>query len=409
MVRIHADERATALLAPVRASLDRGLGLLPDGPPLILTVAPVEGFSRQVPGGIELSDALERARIHHPDEPPGPLPPLDRWRRAAACVLEGAATNELARRTGLQPGDDWRWVGAAIHAADVVAPELGLALPDLATAITTGCPGDHPRAGIAVMRAWQHEGTDPIQQVRYLLEGGVISGPEWLRLGRWVLSPSGARAQLPVAVERVAPIDIPAQLRPWSWAPVAVPAHPRGGRIRIEGEGAIEEPWASGGQPLSTLAGALQAGARLLPDPGGPLGAWEVASAEGFGQVMGARGIVFMFRPDGRLELVLADAFVGPLAAVAMADEVGTSGTCTGRWRVAGNHLVRFSEIETRSLTMHGHRDRFLMPARGFGLGEWLSALSEDVWSWQRTGDARLILRGRMLGGQVEVRLKASA
>ncbi|HHO53310.1 MAG TPA: hypothetical protein ENK18_21170 [Deltaproteobacteria bacterium] len=409
MVRIHADERATALLAPVRASLDRGLALLPDGPPVEVTVAQIEGFCQPIPGGVALSSGLEAAEIHHPDEPVGAVPPLDRWRRAAACVLEAAATAELVRRTGLEPGTDWRWVGAAVYAADVVAPELGLALPELALAIATGCPGDHPRAGVAVMRAWQHEGADPIQQVQYLLEGGVISGPEWLRLGRWVLALEGARAQLPVPVERIAPVDIPAQLRPWSWVPVSVPAHPRGGRIRIEGEGAIDEPWALGGQPLQTLAGGLQRGCSLLPEPGGPLGSWEVASAEGFGQVMGARGIVFVFRADGRLELVLADAFVGPLAAVAMADQLGTSGTCTGRWRVAGSQLLRLSEIETRSLTVHGNKDRFLMPARGFGLGEWLLALAEDVWSWQRTGDDRLILEGRMLGGQVEVRLKSTA
>jgi hypothetical protein len=131
-----------------------------------------------------------------------------------------------------------------------------------------------------------------------------------------------------------------------------------------------------------------------------------VASAEGFGQVMGARGIRFTFNADGRLELVLADAFVGPLAAVAMAEQVGTSGVCDGRWRVAGEHRLRFDGIETRSLTLHSRtRDRFMMPARGFGLGEWLMALRDDVWTWQPAQD-RLVLRGKMMGGEVEVRLR---
>ena len=58
-------------------------------------------------------------------------------------------------------------------------------------------------------------------------------------------------------------------------------------------------------------------------------------------------------------------------------------------------------------LTMHsrGARDRFAMPAQGFGLGEWLAAKSAEPWGWILEED-RLILRGRMLGGGVPVRFR---
>jgi len=408
MAAIDADAAAAELLQPVWATLQRGLAQLPAGASVPVSVGPVDGFYALEDGRAVLSELLVSGLIHHPDEQDGPLPPLDRWRRAAASVLECASLLELSRRSGMPPGSDWRWQGGAIHAADAVAPELGLAGPDLALAITTGNPGEHPRAGLAVMRAWAASDVDPIKQTAYLLGGGVVSPPEWLRLGAWVFSPRGGLGALPVRVTRVPDVDVPVDLPPWSWRMLRVPAHARGGRIEAQGPGAIEEPWARAGETLSTLIGAADGPCRFVPDPGGPVGSWEVASAEGFGQVMGARGISFEFRADGRLQLVLADAAVGPLAAVAMAEEVGTSGVTQGRWRVDGRFLLRFEGIESHNLTMHGRRGQYLVPAQGFGLGQWLQALTDDAWAWQPAGPGRMVLRGRMLGGEVEVRLRAA-
>jgi hypothetical protein len=167
-------------------------------------------------------------------------------------------------------------------------------------------------------------------------------------------------------------------------------------------DAAADEAWIPADTSDRILVASTGTEAAFTLDPGAPLGTWEVASAEGFGQVMGARGVGFTF-----LEIVLADAFVGPLAAVAMAEQVGTSGVCSGRWAVAGPRSLRFSAIATESLTLHGRtRDRFLVPARGFGLGEWLHALADAPWSWQVVQADRLVLRGRMLGGEVEVRLR---
>ena len=185
-----------------------------------------------------------------------------------------------------------------------------------------------------------------------------------------------------------------------------MPAHDRGGFVKVDGDGVVDDPWGEAGKELRTLAAAASTPCRLSPEPGGPEGGWEVASAEGFGQVLGVRGIRFDFHVDGRVGIVLADAFVGPLAAVAMAEEIGTSGSVSGRWKVAGRHLLRFEGIRTQALTLHGRRDRFMMPAKGFGLGEWLKALDEDVWAWQLVQQDRMVMRGRMLGGEVEVRLR---
>ena len=132
MARIQADARASALLAPVRSVLDRGLGLLPEGRVLDVTVAPCSGFYEVEGDRVVLSEALDGPGVHHPEEPASSLPPRDRWRRAAGSVLEAVSLVELARRSGLDPQHDWRWLGAAIHAADAVAPDLGLAAPDLA-------------------------------------------------------------------------------------------------------------------------------------------------------------------------------------------------------------------------------------------------------------------------------------
>ena len=121
---------------------------------------------------------------------------------------------------------------------------------------------------------------------------------------------------------------------------------------------------------------------------------------------MGARGISFVFRAGGSLEIIMADAFVGPLAALPMAEQVGTSGVASFTWHVSGAHQLRFAGLNTRGLTMHGRQeDQFMMPAKGFGIGEWLTALQEGPWWWGPNRD-RLVLRGTMMGGDVEVRLK---
>ncbi len=406
MKRADLDPRAKALLAPVAALIEYSMELLPDSPPLTIRVGDCEGISELDGVRLTLSSGLEGPDMCHPDEPKTSMPPLDRWRRAAGCVLEAAATLGFSKHVRRNPDTDWRWKGAAIHVADTVAPDLHLAQVDIALAVNTGDLATYPRGGIAVLRAWAAQGHDPMQRVQYLIGGGVISAREWLTLGQWILDPAGAAAALPVVCKRPAASALPVRVSPWSWRLLEIPADQRGTLIHIDGEGAVDELWAVADSPLSTVAGATNGGCELSAGSGGPDGTWEVASAQGFGQVMGARGISFSFKPSGALEIVLADAFVGPLAAVTMAEEVGTSGVVWGRWNVHAAHQLGFAGIASQSLTMHGRKnDRFMVPAKGFGLGEWLKALEDGPWSWEAGGD-RLVMRGMMMGGVVEVRLK---
>lgn len=406
MDALHLDPQAKSLLAPVSSLLDQALARLPSVA-LHVEMGVCDGTHTIEPGRLVLSDAL-LGGVSHPDEPAGPVPPLDRWRRAAGAVLEAAATTGLCQAWGLAPSDVWWWRGLAVHLADRAAPDLALADPDLACAVAEGQPGAHPRSGVAVARAWEARGLDPTAEARALAEGKGMSASGWVALGEWVMGPSGPRARLPVDVGLPTEIDIPATVEPWSWVRLHVPAHPRGGRVRVRGPGAVADAWARGGRALRTLAGATHEACTLEPLSGGPVGRWEVASAEGYGQVMGARGITYVFHADGRLEIVMADAAVGPLAMLEMAVSYGTSGVVRGRWRVAGVRQMWFSDIDTTGLTMHGRQQEFAMPAQGFGMNQWLGALHEHPWSWARAGE-RLTLQGTLMGGQVEVRLDPPA
>lgn len=385
MGRLVLDARGTALLQPVLGLVEAAAARLPAGPTLEVTVG--EGGLRG--RRLALDPRLEGPEVY-PDEGEAPL---DRWRRAAADILEAVVLVALAEARGEAPVEDWFWRGLAIALADAAAPEMGLAVPDLALAIRTGDLGRWPRAGVAAWRAMDDE---PWAAAL----GAPPSAEAFLRLGQRALG--SARAELPLPVERVAAADVPLELGPWRWQPVEVPAHPRGGRIRVEGDVAIGSAWGVADQPLRTLAASGAAGGTLLPDLGGPVGRWELASARGFGQVFGARGIVFSLAPSGTLEIVLADAFAGPLAALRVAERVGTSGTVTGRWKVAGPQALRFARIANQGLTMHGRQERFAVPEPGLGLVDWLAALEDGPWRWHEQGDT-LVLKGPMMGAEIEM------
>lgn len=406
-MKIQLDPRASVLLAPVRSIVETAAQLLPPAPTLHVTVGTTVGYAVREGDRLTLSAELEGPFVAHPDEESiGGLPPLDRWRRAAGEILEEAAVSGIEGAVGRMRSEDWRWVGLAMEMVDTVAPSLQWGLPGVALAVGTGAPGIEPRAGVAAMKAWRSRGVDPWHRVRDLLTGGVVSPSEWLELGRWVMAPEGARALLPVPVPKVGPLDIPCAIDAWRWQPLAVEAHRRGGLIEVSGPGIVGDPWAVANLRHETLAASTDDVVELRPLSGGPVGRWTVTSAEGFGQVMGARGVSMELDSAGRIQLTFADAFVGPLAAVKMAEEVGTSGFTRGRWAVAAPHRLRFEGLGDEQLTVHGRGPAtYRLPSRGFGIGAWIQALIQGDWAWQLTGD-RLLLRGQMLGGWVDVRLK---
>lgn len=404
-MKIHLDARASVLLAPVRALVEEAAALLPEAAPLHVTVGHTGGYARREGNLLILSELLEGPHAAHPEEPDGELAPLDRWHRAAGEILEEAAVSGIEAAVGRGRVEDWRWVGLAMEMVDTVAPTLGWGLAGVKLAIETGAPGLEPRAGVAAMKAWRAREVDPWHRVRDLLEGGVVSPSEWLELGRWVMEPGGAASLLPVPVARVGSLELPCAIGPWRWAPITAPPHKRGGRIDVAGPGTVQEPWAAAHLVHETLAASTEGVVELRPSSGGPVGRWVVTSAEGFGQVMGARGMHLELDASGRVQLTFADAFVGPLAAVKLAEEEGTSGLTRGRWAVAAPHRIRFMGLEASQLTLSEQQGGYRMPSRSFGIGPWISALVASPWAWQVNGE-RLVLRGQMLGGWVDVRLK---
>ncbi len=203
MTRFTPDESASALLAPLGERLAAAAARLPPGPPLAITVGEVEGFYSLQGDRLVLSEALAGPALHHPAEDNGPLPPLDRWRRALGCVLEGLALAGLAAEADRPPGEQWFWRGAAIDAADRAAPELGLAGPDLARAVERADPGRWPRSGVAVLRAWADRGEDPRVRALAAIAGRLPDPDEWLALGHHILSAeTGPARTLPVPLGR---------------------------------------------------------------------------------------------------------------------------------------------------------------------------------------------------------------
>lgn len=301
---------------------------------------------------------------------------------------------------------DWRWVGLAAELVDSACPGLQLGLGAMVSAGEQADPGRDPRQGLAVYRAIRRGGDDPWTIGRSWIAGQGPSAARWLALGRWVLGPALA-AEVGVPVDLAPAVDAPVTLPRWSWRRIEVPAHPRGGWIRTDGGAHIEEPWAAGGQPLKTLAGALASGGTLIPVTAGPVGVWEHVSARGWGQLFGIRGMRWTFHGDGRLQMMLTDSVAGPVGAHDVADGVGTSGVVPGRWAIAGERRLILSNLVTSRLTMHGKGAQgFALPAGG--LSQVIQAMSGGVWRW-RTADGELYLKGPMMGGEVELRFRPAA
>jgi hypothetical protein len=417
MTRLMLDARAEPLIAPLRALIDGALARLPDVGAVVVDLgergwitpasaadpaAPAAGGGLR-PARIALPSALLSGDVQGPDERDSAYA-LDRWRRAAACVLEGVALLGLGADGA--PDADWRALAIAQHAADAACPELALAAADLAAAPGSLGPGSDPRVGVAIAAAIAAGGGDPWAEIGAWIAGEPPSPARWLALVGWVLG-AGLAARVGGPVDAAPGRDIPLDLPAWSWARIDVPAHPRGGLVAVEGGACVAAPWAVGGERLRTLAGALAAPGRLSPHVGFPVGAWECVSARGFGQVFGVRGMTWVFKGDGRLELVLADAFAGSFDAVEMAEQVGTSGVVPGRWRVAGPSRVAVSRLDTTGIAMHGRGDQpFAVPAMGMGMGQVIQAMSDGDWAWERAGE-ELYLRGAVMGGSVEMRLRS--
>ncbi len=404
---LETDARAEALLAPVRRVIEAAAAPLNLRETLSVSVGDAAPWSMLSTTGLVLDSSLMGPGVCHEVDRAGLAPPVDRWRRAAALVLEALVTRALVNRTGATPQNDWRWVGLAAHVADALAPELLIGATDLAVALATGDLGANPRAGAAAWKAWRVRGEDPVERFVAWLDDGVVSAAEWRSLGAWVFDPTGLAALLPFPVERrTAESGLPFTLAPWSWALVRFEGGRSGLHPVLDGPGDLGDVWVIPDSQLTTVVGSAEGTTTVRAGDPVPFGEWVLASAEGAGQVFGARGVSFTFKKDGRFEAVLGDAFVGPLAALPVAEQVGTSGLVTARWQVAGATRLQLVGVDATALTLHGRRpDRFVLPARGLVLTEWLASLGDEPWSWALAHD-RLVMRSRFRTMPVEVRFR---
>lgn len=383
---MRIETSAQALLDPVAGPLAAGVARLGVDDDVDVGLAEVPGFWALDGDRVLLHEALARAE-GHPDDAGGP----DRWRRATGSVLEALVVRSLPHR---EPA--WLATGLAVHRVDRLLPELGLA-PSALAAARGGDLVAAPRGGLAVLRAWEAAGLEVEGEARRALEQGV-DVRRFVEAGLVVLR-EGLDG-LPPAV------DVPARLGPWSWARLEVAAHPRGGRVRVRGRGGVVPSWAPAGRVFRGLAGACGEGVELITEAGGPVGDWEVRSAQGGVQVLGARGVVFGFRPSGRLEVVLADAYVGSVAEVEAARALGTSGVVQGRWSVEGPYRLRLREIVPVGVTVHGRKEgAFAVPGEGTGLAAGIQAMQDGPWAWRQEGDG-LRLEGSIGGASVVVVLR---
>ncbi len=352
--------------------------------------------------GVEVPAALARGALS-PEDAADPGAALDRWRRGTAIVLEAALAAARRAAPGAPP---WAVAAVAARRLDVAVPELGLARADVRLARRTGDLARWPRAGHGLLAAVGAAGAD-VDALSADLLAGTMSMRALGEAAVALFGPAGAR--LARGGEVRAAVDVPAQLPPWQLAPVEVPSHARGGHVSARGPGGIAPAWAPAGKVLRAVAVSGPASLRLEPDCGGPVGTWWLRSAEGFGRILGARGLCFTFHASGRLDLVLADAFVGGLEALEVAARLGTSGTSSGRWTVAGPRRLALHDLEPGAATLHG-RDAdgasFALPAGDTGLAAGLRAMSDSAWTWTTDG-AVLWLRGRLWGSEVALRLVA--
>lgn len=377
-LRLPEDPAWRALLAPVTPVLARALARLEPRPDVIPPVVPGHpGVLVSVtPDALALDPALldgphplDTTRAARSEE--AAVVALDRWRRASAAVLEGAALLALPDEPGAPA---WWRVARAVEAADRAAPELGILWSELADWMAA------PEEGVGDGRrgAWY---------VRWA--GPSWRAPDveaWRAFGAYLFGRAGEGA--PVHL-----VAVPTEPGDWNAAPLSFR------RVRLRGGAAgasLGLRGVVGDAPrlpaderatvlLASLAGG-SASARL--EPVGPVGTWVLRSGRTGERFGAARGIEVELRADGTGEVTLADAFIGPAteSALSLAAQFGVSGTLLGRWRVVAvtpDILVELGEVKPMGVTVHPRgRFGFAMPAGPFlGRAEgWLSRIGGTRW-----------------------------
>ena len=139
------------------------------------------------------------------------------------------------------------------------------------------------------------------------------------------------------------------------------------------------------------------------------LGPWVVSGADFGGQVFGVRGLGVRFESDGRLELDIGNAFVGPVTSsgLSMAQHLGVTGSGSGRWLLEDGRLS-FEDLETDGLTIHERSDSSPLgmpsPQVDNSAAFFARSIESVLWKVEASKEA-LVLKARFQGVPANLRL----
>ena len=345
---------------------------------------------------------------------------LDRWRRCIGLILEGIRLHRLAEQLGVSPDAlplAWWTVGAVADEVDRAAPQLGwlwqeaaglLMQPEVSMAA-------QPRRGAWFFR-WRRLQGKPLP-----LTGATpprLDPQEWAAFGQWCRDlQSGPAASAPLPIEPASPRAAPTEpLPPLSHHPVQWSAGPAG--LRVSGAALAPRVLLGSGQEMVAVIGTVEGGRAVLSArPARPVGRWEMRSGQANQRMGVAEGIELHFLSGGRLEIVLGNAWLGPVDAESMsiARQFGASGTGSGRWQVQslserdGEGVLVLSELDIEQLSIHPRRKmarRFALPAQNqIGrVRRLLTSLSGQPVTF-RLQDGELRLSGELRNYTFQIRL----
>lgn len=423
---LPSGEAWTRLYTPVLALVEETLPQLSlrlDRPPLTFAGPRSGPWAAVEDDRIALSSALLEGGTHTPEDaawaerwPEVGALALDRWRRAAGALLEGHVLLSLREQDPAgDPGSWWR-VGVAAERVDRAEPTLGWIWPELADLRRTGEPGleAHPRSAAWLVR-WLRltRGLTPTTTAPTLDDEALAA------FGAWIRDPRGPCIDAPLPL----PLGEPSResifvAMPLSFRALALSTGPAGARAQTSGAALCGPLRVASEEALAGVAGTLAGGlVTITLAPSGPTGTWALNTGVVQERVGAARGVELELKGDGRLEIVLADAFMGlpTTDMLALAESVGVSGWAGGRWRVLsvapteeeGGELL-LEQVKPKGLTLHprgGHG--YAVPAASVirPAEQILTALSGATFRW-RPGAEGMTLTGQVMGVSVELRFR---
>lgn len=405
-----ADPAWTALLQPVAGVVEAGAARLRLRPGQ-LDAWPVLPEDLLVPGAYAPGD---QAWLEvNPDLA---ALALDRWRRAAGLLLEGLALAGLEEEVGAPLPRAWWTLGPAAEAVDVASPELGWLWPEAADLLR------RPELGLAAAprrAAWLVRWFRASGRPWPLGERPVLHSDDWEQFGAWLHDPvHGPSALAPSPLFSAgAPPPPPEDLPALSFVRVQLRPGPAGERVQWTGGTRLLCP----GPPTELLLGSVSGGPLLLERSSVlPLGSWVFTGGAVGENIGAARGIELELHADGRIDLVFADAFAGPMSGrlLELAAQFGVSGTGRGRFRLTevrgpSEGSLVFESLDPGLPSVHARfSGRFSLPAETF-LGPATRAMQAMVfkdgagptWRFRMEGET-LRLESEVFGAPVVLRLE---